>query len=263
MQTPVPGVNGVEGGRARTRLTRLRTCTGVHKRATGVLPAPVPPPACTPLLHARARAPAEDGTCPRVGVGVCLPLLGTRTYTGHGHAARAALQSHMSHPQGTQGSPRDVALATATSQALAPHRTVSRGAGSRIVPAASSVSARRPSHGARQHRTRARGRGTACIPPGSGHGGRREHPPVCTLVQGPLHARLHARAADTWTHASTSAGRPRLPATFPLATASPHAPAHPQAPPPAHTHTHAGAHRLVQARVLILAHAAVHTHTHA
>lgn len=61
-----PGVNGVKGGRARTRLMRPRTCTGVHECAAEVLPVPVSPPACALLLHAHARAPAENGTCPRL-----------------------------------------------------------------------------------------------------------------------------------------------------------------------------------------------------
>lgn len=88
MQIPVPGDEQREG---RPCTNMSHKASHVHQHAVehhGVPPVPVPLPAHSRLLHTHACTPAEDSTCTHIGVGLCLPLLGTYTYTGHRHLPR-------------------------------------------------------------------------------------------------------------------------------------------------------------------------------
>lgn len=164
--------------------------------------------------------------------GHCRPE--THTNTGHCHTIQAALQSHMSHSQGTRGSPCSTAMATAPPQALFPLGAVSCSAGSHIVPAARGVSARHPSHRAQQHGTRARGRSIASVPPGMAQDVS-THPCAQTCMCVHTHAATAARSLHT--HALTHSymhtclhGPPLPPSHLPTCKGTTHAVAHPHTP---------------------------------
>lgn len=213
-------------------------------------------PACLRAAVARScPRPCRERHVPTVGAGACLPLLGTRTYTGH---RRAAPQSHMSHPQGTGGFPHNVAPATATPRPCPPSGLFPAAQEAALFPrpAAFPLAAPRTGLGGTAH---VRG---AAAPPASHRAPRAAgtaegvstHPCVQTRVR--AHGRavtvahsLHTHAADARPHARVPVP-PRaalaLPATFPPAKV-PHALLHtPRLPLSC---TRACSHRLAQARV--------------
>lgn len=101
--TLVPGRYRREG---RPCTDTSHEASHVHRKGAAAARAP----ACPRAAAARPR-PGRGGHVQMAGAGVCLSLLGTRTCAGHRHAARAALQSHTSRPQGTRGSLLSVARA--------------------------------------------------------------------------------------------------------------------------------------------------------